>query len=100
MIRKPLAVTFGIWIAAFHDQPERAKHRIGGFQFVGEFLETEQGLDAGNQFFGEDGLVQEVVGSSFNAANFIAAVAKPSDENKRNQARSRILLHGAAEVIT
>jgi hypothetical protein len=99
MIRQPFAVAFGIGIAAFYDQAERAKNGVGGFQFVGEFLKAEKGLDPGDEFFGEDGFVEEVVGSSFYAANFIAAIAEPRDENERNQARSRILLHGAAEVI-
>ena len=52
MSRKPFAVAFGIGIAAFHDQPECAENRVGGLEFVSEFLQTEQGLDPGRLWVG------------------------------------------------
>ena len=33
-----LAVAFGVWVAPFYAAAERAENRLGGFQFVGDFL--------------------------------------------------------------
>ena len=94
-----LAVAFGIGVAAFDDEAERAQNGVGGFQFVGEFLQAEQGLHAGDEFFGEDWLVQEVVGSGFDAAHFVGAVAESGDEDEGNQARGRVIFQTAAEIV-
>src|ERR1051326_1607264 len=57
-----LAVTFSVRIASFDNQTESAQDGIGGLQFVGELFQAEQRFDAGDEFFGKNGLVEEIVG--------------------------------------
>ena len=92
-------MALGIGVAAFDNQAERAEDRVRGFQFVSELFQAEQRFHAGDEFFGEDGLVQEVVGAGFDAAHFVAAVAESGDEYERNQTRGRIIFQAAAEIV-
>ena len=98
--REALAMAFGIGVASFDDQTQGAENGIGGFQFVGEFFQAEQRFHAGDEFFGEHRLIQEVVGAGFDAAHFVAAVAESGDQDKRNQPRGRIVFQGAAEIVS
>ena len=92
-------MALGVRVAAFDDQAESAENGVGGFQFVSEFFQAEQRLHAGDEFFGEDGLVEEVVGAGFDAAHFVAAVAESGDQDEGNQARGRIIFQAAAEIV-
>src|SRR5215831_2040110 len=74
--REAFAVSLGVRIAAFDDQTEGAKNRVGGLEFVSELFQAQQRLHTRDQFFGENRLVQEIVGSRFDAAHFIAAITK------------------------
>jgi hypothetical protein len=98
--REAFAVAFGVGVAAFDDQAEGAEDGVGGFQFVGEFFQAEQRLHAGDEFFGQDGFVEEVVGAGFDAAHFVGAVAESGDEDEGNQARGRVIFQAAAEIVT
>ncbi len=80
-------------------RPERAEHGIGGLQFVGEFLEAQQRFHAGDEFFGENGLVEEIVGAGFDAAHSVAAVAESGDQDEGNQSGRGIFLQAAAEFV-
>ena len=57
--RQPLAMAFGVGIAAFDDEPKRAQDGIGGFEFVGKFLQAQKRFHASEKFFGEIGLLRK-----------------------------------------
>ena len=76
-------------ITSLHTQSQRQKHVFGILQFVGEFLEFQQGFHPREQFFRKDRLVKEIVSADFDAVNFVFPVGKPCDENNRNQASLR-----------
>src|SRR5215813_5096565 len=83
--RKPLAVALGVGVASFHAAAEGTENRFCRLEFVGEFLQLEQRLHAGEKLGGEDRLVQEVVGPGLDAFDLVFPVAQTSDQEKENQ---------------
>src|SRR5438552_11713751 len=76
---EPLTMPFGVGITAFDAEAESAEHALRSFQLVSKFFELDKRLDAREEFFGKNGLAQEVVGSGFDAAHPIFALAEPGD---------------------
>ena len=96
--RQPFAVSFGIGIAAFDAEPERADHRLRRFQFVGKFLEGEQGLQAGEHFFRENGLVEKIVRAGFDSPELALPVAETGDQNERDEPGGGIFFEFVAKL--
>lgn len=46
---EPLAVALGVGITAFDNQSKSAENGVGGFELVGEFLQAQERLDAGDE---------------------------------------------------
>src|SRR5690348_31732 len=89
-----------VGIAGFHAQSQGAEHVFRVLQFVGELLEFQQGIDPGEEFFGEDGFVEEIVGPSLDAAQLVGAVSQTGDHDDRNEARVPVLLQLMAQFVT
>src|SRR5215469_15219953 len=94
-----LAMALRIGIATFDDETECAEHGVGGLEFVGKFLETEERFYAGDQFLRQDWLVQKIVSAGLDASHLVTAVAEASNQDKRNETGSCVLFERAAEII-
>src|SRR5215475_988287 len=94
------AVVPGIGIARLNTKGKREEDGFGILQFIGEMLKLEQALDPGKKLFRVEGLAQEIVGSSLDAANAIAAVAETGDHDDWDQTGSGILLQFTAKIVS
>src|SRR2546428_1191230 len=87
IFRQPLTVSLGVGIAAFNAQAEGTQNALRSFQFVGEFFQFDQGLHASKELFGEDGLIQKIIGARLDSTYPVFSLAQPRDQNKGNEAR-------------
>ena len=94
------AVAFGVRVAALHAQAESAEHGFRRFQFVGKFLEPEQRLDPGKQFFGKNRFVQKIVGTGFDSQYPVLTISKAGDEHEWDQPGRGIGFYFAAQFVS
>jgi len=92
-------VAFRVRVARFHAAAERAQNRLGGFQFVGEFLQLEQRLHAREKLRGKNRLIEEVVGAGLDAFDLVLAIAEARDQKERNEASTGIFFQLPAEFV-
>src|SRR5262245_27196718 len=95
---KALAVTVGERIARFDGGAEAQDHRLGGLQFVGVALETNERLDARVQFGGVERLDEEVVAARLDALQTIGAIRLGGDDDDGYEARGARLLQLTADL--
>ena len=100
MTGQAVTVAFGIRIATLHAQAQRAQYRFCRLQFVGEFFQLKQRLDASKKFLREDRLVQKIVGARFNSQHPVLAIGEACDQNERDQPRGGIRFKFPAQLVT
>jgi len=82
------------------DPNSSGANRLGIVEFIREFLEPDEGVNARKKLFGEDRLIQEIVCADLDATNLVLAIAQPGDHDDRDQPRLGIALPLSAEFVT
>src|SRR6266852_5288206 len=78
ILRKAIAVPFGIGILRLDSQRKAKQDRLGVIQLIGEFLQAQQGMHASQQLVLVDGLVEEIISAAHDPVDAVGVTVQTS----------------------